>query len=577
MDGVAPVALPLWLVRRAGAEVLASPNTRTAAPLFFSGGDAQGEAWFYWWLHRAVTTGVPIDRPDVVCAPGGIGLGNNFGTRVDAWMAYPFFERWTFPESFNLAVLSIPVVNAWLAWLGLRLAGAAAPVAVLGGSVLGVSAYVLDEISEGRSANALVGFAVALVGSMVAVRRGRLAAVPVAAGAAALTVLAYPPFALLVAPVVGGLILSAGWAPAGERRWARIGVAIVSAVALATAWAYADALSAAGFSRTTPVDGQEWQRLARDSLPWSWPWLEAVRTGPLAFEAHETWFSPWLAAGAVAALGLAGRERRWSALGWIAAGVWSWFATLGAFVLTRSGDADVLVRHDGAPLALPLRYALDVAPTLTQIRPYRFAPFVAVCLVFTMTAASRRSAWRSALVAGVLGWALVQADRTGRLVVTWQPWKVPASVERVAAMPGRFAILELPAGGGHAFGAMQAYHQKDRSESHHDHDARIRAGGDAPRDCYTDPFARALWTLDQGKPAPDDLPALAQASAEAGFRYLVVYREAYAPPGRYDRTMAVLRTHLGRPTLEDRDGALFTLDGQGADADAASGLGPTLQ
>ena len=569
VDGIAPLALPLWLVRRAGAALLASPQTRTAAPLFFSRGDAQGESWFYWWLHRAVTTGVPIDRPDVVCAPGGIGLGNNFGTRVDAWMAYPFFDRWPFPESFNLAVLSVPVVNAWLAWLGLRLMGAAPPVAVLGGSVLGVSAYVLDEITKGRSANALVGFAVALLGSMVAVRRGRLAAVPVAAGAAALTVLAYPPFALLVAPVAGALLLSTAWTDPRLRRRALVGGALVSLCAIATAWGYANALGAAGFSRATPVDGQEWKRLAQDSLPWSWPWLEAVRTTPLTFGEHETWFSPWLAAGAALAFLVAGRGRRASTAGWIAVALGCWVATLGAFVLTRTGASTTVVRYDGAPLALPLRYALDLAPTLTQVRPYRFAPFVAMGLVFAMAAASRGSAWRSVLTAAVLAWALVQTERTGRLFVTWQPWRVPASVQRIAAIPGPFAILELPAGGGHAYGAMQAYHQKARSESHHDHHARIRAGGDAPRDCYTDPLARVLWDIDQGKPAPDDLSALARTAVAAGFHYLVVYRGAYASPAGYHRTMATLRASLGSPTLEDGDGALFTLADQGA--------GPTLQ
>ncbi len=546
VDGILPVLAPLLLVREAAAGLLADPMRWVAAPMIAASGDGNGEAWFYWWMERAVRLGLDVELPRVVCAPEGAPLLNNFATRVDAWIALPFFARYPFPLSFNLAAMAVPIVNAWLVWLGLRAARTPWAAAVLGGLVIGASEHVFNEVSRGHSANALIGPAFAFLGAWSAVAEGRWGWAPVAAAAGALTVAAYPPFAVVILPVAALFGLGGLRDPARRRR-VLLGAIAVGAVVAYAAWAQVQDLHARGFAHHgANALAMHWTQLVADSLPLGW-----------LGERAETFKDRYVAFGPALLVGLgAGLVAGWRGRGWVAATAWFWVSSLGVIVLHRTGAGLAPWKPFGSALALPLYAAIDALPALAEVRPYRFAPFVAGALVFALGSLARWGAeafaagerggapsspappqptlWRPRLgvaagvaVVALLGLALQQQRASGHLVYWRQAWTVPAPLQWLAEQPDDFAVVELPAGLGHAYGPYQVVHGKARSEGHHDAGLDALASPEAPTACYTDALVRALWGLERGVPLPTERAGMLRAARAAGYRYVVVYEDAY--------------------------------------------------
>ncbi len=560
-DVVAPALLVAGLVRHVGLRLLGADDL-VAAPLYLTTGDPNGQAWFYWWLHRAVTTGADVDRPDVVCAPDGVSLGPNFATRVDAWLALPFFAHLPFPASFNAVALAVPACNTALAWLGLRATRAPAPVALLGAALIGFSEYALFEVGLGHNANALVGPAVLLLGAWSAVAEGRWGWAPVALLAGAVTFAGYPPYAVVIAPL--GAAWLVGELAAGRGKRVRI-VLTAGITALATSAAavlHLQALHARGYAETeVALTGHRLEMMIRDSLPWGWLW--ASGTG---FNDHHVWLAPTLWMGA--AVGLLGG---WRGRGWVAAAATFWVLSLGVVLLDAP---DTPHRADGKLLGLPLRGLVEAVPPLVNVRPYRFAPLVGAAAALALGAFSRWGwegrtrrgwprlvAWTPTLLATALAAHGLRVALADHAALWLQPWKVPAAVQWLADTPGDFAIIELPAGLGHAYGALQPVHGKRRSEGHHDVSVDARRRTEAPRDCYTSALVRGLWSLERGVAYRPDEADLAAAEAD-GFRYVVVYSSLYtSQPGlaALTRPHAALREVFGPPVKDDGEVAIYAL------------------
>jgi hypothetical protein len=559
-DGVLPVLLPLWLLRAVAAPLLRDPVHNVAAPMLLNAGDANGEAWFYWWFHRALSTGAALKRPDVVCAPGGVALGGNFATRVDAVLAWPFFSRLPFPESFNTFAMAMPVLNAWCAWLGLRALRASPPVALLGGLVLGFSEYVIFEVGSGHNANALVGPAMLFLATWAAVARGSWGWSPVAAVAGCVTLFAYPPYALAVAPVALLRGVHALVTRPERRRAIVAGGGLVALAVGASAWTYLGQLEATGFvHHHARVLLDNWTTLVRDSLPWDW-----VARSAASFADHHVWVAPLLGVALLSTLA-GGRP----GLGWLATAAWFWVLSLGVVVLEQHGVAKSDLRIGGHSYRLPLATAITWMPTLVGVRPYRFAPLAVAAAVFGLAASlhhrvsARSLPWRflaSAAGGLLLAAALRQGWTAGRLTMTTQPWSVPAAIGWLAEQPGDFAIAELPVGGGHAYGPLQIVHGKRRSEGHHDVNPTVT---EPPADCFTLDLTQALFRLDRAGEVGATAPGTDAAWA-AGYRYVVVYKLAYDTrrpdqAERRRRVLTTLRAWLGPPVQDDGEVAVFAL------------------
>lgn len=560
-DFVAPVLLVMWLTRHVGRRLLGSDDL-VAAPMYLTTGDPNGQAWFYWWLQRAVETGADLENPDVVCAPDGIALGHNFATRVDAWLALPFFAEMPFPASFNAAALAVPACNTALAWIGLRAAKAPAPVALLAAALIGFSEYALFEVGLGHNANALVGPAVLLLGAWSAVAEGRWGWAPVAAAAAAVTFAGYPPYAVVIAPV--GALLLLGELVGGRGRRVRIllSAMVTAAAAGIAAFAHLRALQERGYAETeVGLTAHRLEMLMRDSLPWRWLWESGT-----GFNDPHVWTAPALWMGAALAL-LGG----WRGRAWLAAGVAFWVLALGVVVLDAPA---VPTRVEGKMLGLPLRWLVDVVPPLVNVRPYRFAPLVAAAAALALGAFARwgwegreRSgwprvvAWAPTLLATALAAHGLRAALADHMSMWLQPWRLPPAVQWLADTPGDFAIIELPAGLGHAYGALQPVHGKRRSEGHHDVSMDARRRTDAPTDCYTTALVRGLWSLERGVPYRPTEAELAEAEAD-GFRYVVVYGSLYTnEPGAagLTRPHPALREMFGEPVVDEGGVAIYAI------------------
>lgn len=572
LDVAFPAAVFLLVLRTIAQPLLSHVDAVAVAPLYVGTGDGNGEAWFYWWLHRAVVSGGVIDHPDVICAPRGLDLGNNFPTRVDAWLALPFFHYLPFPRSFNAAAVAVLGANMFGAWLGLRAIRAAPPVAVLAAAVVGASDYAIYDISLGHNANALVGPAFAFMGAWAAVAEGRWAWAPVAAISAMITVFAYPPFALVLAPVAALQTLF-GLVPR-EGRLRRVGGAFVAGLpALAAARSVSSDLSARGFTHANAtVNAENWRALRADSLTWEWPIRVAKE-----FNDHHAWLpTAFLLAGALVVFG------RWRSLGWAVATVYLYVLSLGGVVMEATMHGDSPLHWRGGVLTLPLAAAIKAWPTLVQLRPYRFAPLVAGALAFAIGSATRfdpplrptvskwqRIPWRptlTTLAASVaLFLAVRQARDDGHLLITTQPWVVPPAITWLADQEGDFALIEMPMGQGQGYGAMQVVHGKRRSEGHHDVSEDVRGRLDAPAACYTDDLVRALWSLERGSSLPSDMHALRASASANGFRYVVVYRSLLKKgtdgPRHAAQILAGLYEAFGAAVRDDGDIAIYDIAG----------------
>ncbi len=309
--------------------------------------------------------------------------------------------------------------------------------------------------------------------------------------------------------------------------------------------------------------------LSRHSLPLDTAWRGVVRKG----DPHGLLPLAWLAP-LVLLLGLVGGRRSWP---WLAASLALYSLTLGPWVLVSEGLNSSPLLVGGQRLRLPLWFLAQVLPEAGSfVKPARLFPGFLLCLVVTLAVALdalrvtlaerlgpkgsgppwQRGAWATlvALLVLVHGLALAAEVRDLDDPRSYEPH--PFHLE-LRADPEDYAIIELPMGLGQALGGFQAIHGKRRAEDHHDALAAQRLGEPPPTDCFRDPLLRQLWDLGR-TPAPAIIDgALVEQARGAGFRYLLVYLEAYPSLARQgvaydlDLVLGSLRASMGAPAFED--------------------------
>ena len=159
-----------------------------------------------------------------------------------------------------------------------------------------------------------------------------------------------------------------------------------------------------------------------------------------------------------------------------------------------------------------------------------------------------------ATLIAALGMAQVHTQGGTRILMS--DWNPHPFLTELATNPNGGAIIEFPVGLGHATAAEQLVHGRNRSESHHDAIAALKAN-QRPEDCLQSSIFDALWPLSRGDltqtPTPDQLSA---ARAE-GFSHLILWRSGFDVLNQAgldadrEQTIRVLRSTLGTPVAAD--------------------------
>ncbi len=338
-------------------------------------------------------------------------------------------------------------------------------------------------------------------------------------------------------------------------------------------WAFVrDRLGSVG-EPSTPSPGMaadSLESMARHALPYTFPWRGAGPRGDPAGVLPLGWLAPL-----VLLLALAAGPRAW---GWVAVTLALWLLCLGPWVTEPEGLRSTPLLVDGRRLRLPLWYLVQVLPEAGSfLKPARLFPGFLLSLVVTLTVSldslARRSQpwlarrWAPAptllwpgLAAGLAlasGLAMAKLGRELDDTTPFEPW---AFHQQLADDPRPGAIIELPLGMGQATAGFQTIHGRARAEDHRDTIAAQLQGEPSPADCYRLPLLQQLWDLGRGAPLPERLdPQRIEQARQAGFRWVLVYPEAYRRLERrglrYDAeaVRALLETSLGAPVHQDDD------------------------
>ncbi|HNH45849.1 MAG TPA: hypothetical protein PKY30_02365 [Myxococcota bacterium] len=586
--------------------------------------DANGTIWFWWWVHQATVSGKDLLNPDVVCAPAFQNLGVNFPNRIDALAALPFFHFLPFPRSYNMALLAVPVAGAMAAYPCFRRYTHYRLLAVLAAALFGFQAYTFGELIGGRPVTGLLAtiplFLFPFLAALETRSVGWWGWSVVAGAAGSLLVQHYIPFALFSLWFgLGAALLRTLWPAEGVPRYRPLvvgGITALLGLFLSGPYVHETLLvrkagptAAMYFKPKEPAALYEtrlWTELAdlwktqksfrgqlpppsrasqryvnvtEQSMPWSWLWKFPRE------EAGRRALVPMAMLVGASLLSMAGGRR---GMVWWGAAFFFWLLVLGPYA-AESVDRDRMryLLVGGQTVPLPMAWILKALPDLSAfLRPYRIVPMMVFCLLMGMVVGGQRlldllqtrpgplvralSLVAVPLLASFLLGDLQRRLEGGRWIrLPHEAWAPPAFFQKMAADPEDYGIIELPVGVGHGAALLQVYHQKRRSEGHHDEMDAAASEKEPPKPCYTLPLVRSLWYL--GLPGKDSLvePGLStealQEARDAGFRYIVVYPSVYQSLQRrgskVNPTVALERLTqiLGPPEVQQRDLVVFRL------------------
>lgn len=451
--------------------------------------DLNGTAWYYWWVHRALSSGEPLLFSDRICAPVGEDLAQIFFSRLDALLAYPFFAAFEFPTSLNLTILTglwLNIVACWMLFRSLtRWRSLALGLAVL----VGYNAYTVGELAMGRPVSGLIfPIPLVLLGWWKVLHAGSIRSALgwglLTGGAGALAVHLYVPFALflglsgvlllglqllspppgasrlaglwaLPALVLSGVLLSApyvyeiqvlrpqmqGWRPGGGAP-----MPVIPSLWSASFWSALTLSPEAhpGFRPSNLSDQQlvtyRLERMQTRSLPLTWPWKR-----PMGEDNRRAFLPSSVGAAgllltllALSAWVLAVRRRQsstWAVgvLSWAGVVGLSYFLSLGPHAVWDVMDSQSWVRWNGARVRMPMGWLIQLWPSLAEIvRPFRVFPVFYVALGCVLALGGE------ALRAGLGGWL----ERKGWV---WTPVPaVPDTPPASASLSGEGTSAQQP-------------------------------------------------------------------------------------------------------------------------------------
>jgi len=157
LDVALPVAVMLCGAFWLGGPTARSPGAVVHRQVISAEPSASNATlWFYDWVARALAQGLPIARPDGVCAPHGTTLGGDFQGWADAILAAPLMHALPFPAGFNLFLALIPVLGGLASYYALRSLTQRRLLALAGACLFGFNSYTATAIAQGRPGVALI-------------------------------------------------------------------------------------------------------------------------------------------------------------------------------------------------------------------------------------------------------------------------------------------------------------------------------------------------------------------------------------------------------------------------------------
>lgn len=567
LDGIVPIAVLMGL----SIAIMGTGWTQMHSVIIGGGNattpsDVNGTLWFYWWVSEAMSRGVDLFTPDVICAPTGQSLGSNFPQHIDAMMAAPFIANLPFPASFNLWVSLIPALGGFAAFMGARWLGLGRSVALMIAVLFGFNSLSLHELANGKPPSAMVFtlplFACAWIKALSSKGRSSLVWITVTGFAAALAIQHYVLYALICALFAGFTLLFFSIRPVVgvKRKRAVVAGIMVVFIGLSFSAPYLKRL----LLERRPMTSATAPRLTDPAVLREQ--AESINVGYI-FGVDEDEDLPRRAAfpvvltfAALLLIPVGGtRHRRWL------------MAAAGFYLLSLGPMAASSVRPEvewmtiaGRGVPLPTWWLNTVFPfSLQFFHPCRVFPMVLLCAA--MSVGTGLSHWTRdwgrrwatpAIAVAIAAIGLAQVQLQGGMTILTAAWSPHPFFERIANEANPGAILEFPVGLGHATAPEQIVHGWKRSESHHDAIAGLKAN-QRPEDCLQLSIFDSLWEMSRGDLEQLPSPAELSEATESGFRYLVVWRAGFDVLRQAgididrERSIRGLRRVLGTPIVSD--------------------------
>jgi hypothetical protein len=558
---------------------LGDPTGIVAGDLNFWGW-LEGTQHWYWHIANDVFRGIDPFSNNFKAFPDGnnhLLLHGNFG---DALIAAPFQWVFTFPLSYNLAVLLFTALNVVGLYRLARVFSRGWLVPSLASCLVVVHPYFVTQLEQGRLTQYLVGWAFLALAEAAAMMRDENRGIGRLVFCWTLTFISFWFYGFFLSMFLTAWILIAtrnsGWA--SKKRFAKaLGCTVACSIPFGLPLAL-EALSGSGIPGVTflspPVPGNRWTTAAH---PEDVLWFQRTEFGPIVLPIT-------LLVTAVLALvgGWATRKSNpgrdiW-ALGACAAG--AWILALGPFLLTRS-DGVTTCSHIPLPwyllyLGVPFFSRLSYP---VMVFPFLLAGVIGLSLraVGTLSAMHQSNVVRTWVPASVMLIILLELVLRVPVSLSVDPYVVPEPYQWLASEKNSDALLEYPFGYTDCARVHQSTHGKCLMGS----EGRFNTLREwAPVDALfrRNPALEQLAAIQAGvahSPIPrEELEALYRE----GFDYLV-YRpivcgkQKTASDQWIRATRAFLEENLGPPVRESDGVALFKLPGEGPQ-NAICGVSP---
>lgn len=564
-------AIPLAVLAGLSIAIMGEGWTRMHSVVIGGGNpttpsDVNGTLWFYWWVSTALERGADILQPDVICAPGGQALGSNFPQQIDALMATPFLRMLPFPASFNAFIALIPVLGGLAAYAGSRWLGIGRGLSLMTAVLFGFNSLSLHELANGKPPSALVFtlplFVCAWVKCLSATGRSAIGWIIAAGLATALAIQHYVLYALVAAFFAAATVFLFSVRPAprvGRSRAVLAGLAVVL-IGVAVSAPYLQRL----LGERRPMPAAMAPRMTDPSVLREQK--ESSHVGYI-FSAdmdeetpRRAVFPAVLTVTSLLLIPVGGRRHR----RWLVAAVGFYVLSLGPMAATSVRPEVEWLTIAGRGVPLPTWWLNQAFPFSIQFfHPGRVVPMVVLCASMSVAtglqhwAAGRPWArWLPIVATLIAALGMAQVHTQGGTRILMSDWNPHPFLTELATNPNGGAIIEFPVGLGHATAAEQLVHGRNRSESHHDAIAALKAN-QRPEDCLQSSIFDALWPLSRGDLTQTPTPDHVSAARAEGFSHLILWRSGFDVLNQAgidadrEQTIRVLRSSLGTPVAAD--------------------------
>jgi hypothetical protein len=548
---------------------LGDPSQIVAGDLNFWGW-LEGTQHWYWHIAHDLFRGIDPFSNNFKAFPDGnnhLMLHGNFG---DAVVAAPLQWLFSFPLSYNLAVLLFTALNVVGLYRLARVFSRGWLVPSLASCLVVVHPYFVTQLEQGRLTQYLVGWAFLALAEAAALMRDVNRGGARLAFSWTLTFISFWFYGFFLTLFLAGWVLIAtrhsGWA--AKKRFAKaLGWTVACSIPFGLPLAL-EALSGSGIPGVTflspPVPGNRWTTAAH---PEDVLWFQRTEFGPIVLP-----ITLLLTAAIALVGGWATRKdnpgRDIWALGACAAG--AWILALGPFLLTRS-DGVTTCSHIPLPwyllyLGVPFFSRLSYP---VMVFPFLLAGVMGLSLraVRILAELHQSNVVRASVPVGIMLIILLELVLRVPATLSGDPYVLPEPYRWLASDESSDALLEYPFGYTDCARVHQSTHGKCLMGSEGRFDT-LREWAPVDALFRRNPVLERLAAIQSGE-AHSPIPrGEFEALYHEGFDYLVFRPIACGKQVAFSQqwlvtTRAFLEEQLGPPERESDGVALFRLPGEG--------------